>query len=159
MSSPGGRPTAVWFEPMGYSVADAAAFLRGTWVIDRDIVDSRDGAVGAFSGTAEFAPEGDSWSWVEAGELQWAAETHKAGRRLLLAVRPDVPCVVDVAFDDGKFFHSADLSSGSDTFVHGCAPDTYYGSWTVDSADQFRLTWDIEGPAKQITIRSTYSRA
>jgi hypothetical protein len=159
MSSRGGRPTAVWFEPMGYPVADVATFLRGTWLIDRNIVDSSCGAAGSFLGTAEFAPAGDGWSWVEAGELQWAAETYKAGRRLLVAVRPDVPCIVDVAFDDGRFFHRADLSSGSDTFVHGCAPDTYYGSWTVDSADRFRLTWDVEGPAKELTIRSIYSRA
>jgi hypothetical protein len=144
---------------MGYPVADVAAFLRGTWVVDRDIIDSMNGAAGTFSGTAEFVPDGDVWSWVEAGELQWAAQTHKAGRRLLVAVRPYVPCVVDVAFDDGRFFHRADLSSGSDTFMHGCAPDTYSGSWTVDSADRFRLTWDVEGPAKQLTIRSTYCRA
>jgi Family of unknown function (DUF6314) len=144
---------------MGYPVADVAAFLRGTWVIDRDIIDSMNGAAGTFRGTAEFTPDGDVWSWVEAGELQWVAQTHKAGRRLLVAVRPAVPCVVDVAFDDGRFFHRADLSSGSDTFMHGCAPDTYSGSWTVDSADRFRLTWDVEGPAKQLTIRSTYCRA
>jgi hypothetical protein len=144
---------------MSYPVADAAAFLRGKWVIDRDIVDSRSGAAGTFRGTAEFAPDGAAWTWVEAGRLQWTAETHQAGRRLLVAVQPDVPCIVDVAFDDGKFFHRADLSSGSDTFVHGCAPDTYNGTWTVDSPDLFRLTWDVEGPAKQLTIRSTYSRA
>jgi Family of unknown function (DUF6314) len=150
---------------MGHPVADVAAFLQGTWVIDRDIVDSLSGAAGTFRGSAEFAPDGEALSWVEAGELQWTAETHrvpviqKAGRRLLVAVRPSVPCIVDVAFDDGEFFHRADLSSGSDTFVHGCAPDTYYGSWTVESADRFRLTWDVEGPAKQLTIRSSYSRA
>jgi hypothetical protein len=150
---------------MGYPVTDAAAFLRGSWVIDRDIVDASCGAAGTFCGTAEFVPDGDALSWVEAGELQWATDSHRApvvqraGRRLLVAVRPSMPCVVDVAFDDGRFFHCADLSSGSDTFVHGCAPDSYSGTWTVDSADRFRLTWDVEGPAKQITIRSTYSRA
>jgi Family of unknown function (DUF6314) len=144
---------------MGHPVTDAVAFLRGSWLIDRTIVDSLGGVSGAFTGTAEFVAEGHACNWVEAGELQWAAQTHRAGRRLLVAVRPDVPCIVDVAFDDGKFFYRADLSSGSDAFVHGCAPDTYSGSWTVDSADRFRLTWDVEGPAKQITIRSTYSRA
>jgi hypothetical protein len=150
---------------MSYPVADAAAFLRGSWVIDRDIVDSLCGAAGTFSGTAEFAHDGEAFSWVEAGELQWATDSHRApvrqraGRRLLVAVRPSVPCIVDVAFDNGKFFHRADLSSGSDAFVHGCSPDTYAGTWTVDSADRFRLMWDVDGPAKQITIRSTYSRA
>ena len=145
--------------PMGYRVADVPAFLRGTWVVNRDIADSRSGATGEFQGTAEFTPDGNSWSWVEAGELHWASQTHPAGRRLLVAVRPDVPCIVDVAFDNGKFFYRADLSTGSDTFVHGCAPDTYYGFWTVDSADRFRLTWDVEGPAKRITIASSYRRA
>jgi hypothetical protein len=144
---------------MGHPVADVAAYLHGTWIVDRDIVDSMSGAAGRFSGTAEFAPDGDALSWVEAGELQWADDTHKAGRRLLVAVRPYVPCVVDVAFDDGRFFHRADLSSGSDTFVHGCAPDTYSGTWTVASPNRFQLTWDVEGPAKRMTIRSVYSRA
>lgn len=144
---------------MSYPVPDVVAFLCGTWVIDREIVDSLRGAAGTFRGTAEFAGDGGAWSWVETGELQWAAQTHEAGRRLLIAVRPAVPCSVDVAFDDGSFFHHADLSSGSDTFVHGCTPDTYNGSWAVDSADRFRLTWDVEGPTKQLTIRSIYSRA
>lgn len=150
---------------MVYPVVDVAAFLSGSWIIERDIVDSLHEAAGTFRGTAHFAPDGHSWSWVESGELQWAADTHrlpvmqKAGRRLLVAVRPEVPCVVDVAFDDGSFFHRADLSTGSDSFVHGCAPDTYSGTWTVESADRFRLTWDVDGPAKQITIRSSYSRS
>ena len=143
---------------MGHPVTDVAAFLRGTWVIDRDVVDSLSGAAGTFNGTADFVPDGDALTWVEAGQLQWDTQTHKAGRRLLVAVRPSVPCVVDVAFDDGRFFHSADLSSGSDTFVHGCAPDTYRGTWTVISPNRFQLTWDVEGPAKQLTIRSVYSR-
>lgn len=143
---------------MGYPVADVAGYLRGSWVIDRDIVDALNGAAGTFNGTADFAPDGDSLSWIEAGELQWAAETHQAGRRLLVAVRPAMPCVVDVAFDDGRFFHRADLSAGNDAFVHGCAPDTYSGTWTVISPNRFQLTWDVEGPAKQLTIRSVYSR-
>jgi hypothetical protein len=149
---------------MGHPVADVAAFLNGTWVVDRDIVDSLNGAVGTFIGTAEFAPDGDALTWVEAGRLQWAADaqrtpvTQKAGRRLLVAVRPCLPCLVDVAFDDGSFFHRADLSSGSDTFVHGCAPDIYSGTWIVNSPSRFQVTWDVEGPAKQFTIRSRYSR-
>jgi hypothetical protein len=150
---------------MGYPVTDVAAFLNGTWVVDRDIVDSLSVAVGTFHGTADFARDGDALSWVEAGELQWAADTYrapvmqKAGRRLLVAVRPAMPCIVDVAFGDGSHFHCADLSSGSDTFVHGCAPDSYSGTWTVISPNRFRLTWDVEGPAKQLSIRSIYSRA
>ncbi|HEY3926059.1 MAG TPA: DUF6314 family protein [Acidothermaceae bacterium] len=149
---------------MGQPVADVAAFLSGTWVVDRDIVDSLRGAAGTFIGSAKFAPDGDVLTWVEAGELQWVADVHrapvtqKAGRRLLVAVQPCVPCVVDVAFDDGTFFHRADLSSGSDIFVHGCAPDIYRGTWTVSSPNRFQVTWDVEGPAKQLMIRSSYSR-
>ncbi len=75
MSSLGGRPTAVWCEPMAYPVADVVAFLPGTWIVDRDIVDSTTGATGTFRGTAEFAPDGESFRWIEAGELQWADDT------------------------------------------------------------------------------------
>ena len=72
---------------MGYPVADVAAYLRGTWVIDREIVDSLNGAAGTFTGTADFAPDGDSLSWVEAGELQWAGR-NASGRTAPARRRP-----------------------------------------------------------------------
>ena len=65
---------------------------------------------------------------------------------------------LDIAFDDGRFFHRVDLSSGADAFVHGCAPDTYSGSWAIYSPDQFTVRWTIEGPAKRIAIGSNYRR-
>jgi Family of unknown function (DUF6314) len=139
-----------------YAVSDLAAFLLGRWSIDRKIVDSH--ATGVFRGSAEFIGDDGIVQWIETGELQWAGETHQAGRRLLLAVRPDALCSADVAFDDGRFFHTVELSSGRDTFVHGCAPDTYSGSWAVDAADHFTIRWTVEGPAKAITIVSSYRR-
>jgi hypothetical protein len=140
-----------------YAVPDLAGFLLGRWSIDREIVDPH--ATGVFRGSAEFTGDSGIVNWTEAGELQWVGETHQAGRRLLLAVRPDVLSVADVAFDDGRFFHRVDLSAGCDTFVHGCAPDTYIGSWVVDTADRFTVRWTIEGPAKAVTIVSTYRRS
>ncbi len=140
-----------------HSVGDVARFLLGRWSIDREIVDGHD--VGVFRGMAQFSVDRGIIHWIETGELQWAGQTHQAGRRLLLAVRPDALSTADVAFDDGRFFHCVDLSSGADTFIHGCAPDTYVGSWTVESRDRFRLSWDVDGPAKAITIMSSYRRA
>jgi len=139
-----------------YGVPDLAAFLLGRWSIEREIADPR--ATGVFRGHAEFTGDGGVVDWIETGQLQWAGETHQAGRRLLLAVRPDSLSVADVAFDDGRFFHRVDLTRGRDTFVHGCAPDTYLGSWTVDAADRFTVRWTIEGPAKAVTIASSYRR-
>jgi hypothetical protein len=139
-----------------YAVGDVAGFVLGRWSIDREIVDGND--VGVFRGMAEFRRDRNVVDWTETGELQWAGQTHQAGRRLLLAVRPDSLATADVAFDDGRFFHCVDLSSGTDTFVHGCAPDTYVGSWTVESRDRFRVTWDVDGPAKAIAITSSYRR-
>jgi uncharacterized protein DUF6314 len=140
-----------------HAVPDISAYLLGSWSIDRAIVDSH--AMGVFRGAAEFTGDGRAVEWVEGGQLHWAGEKHQAGRRLLLAVRPDFPSGADVSFDDGRFFHRVDLSGGCDTFVHGCAPDTYTGSWAVDAADRFTLRWTIEGPAKEITIVSSYRRA
>ncbi|HEY0870351.1 MAG TPA: DUF6314 family protein, partial [Acidothermaceae bacterium] len=127
-----------------HAVADLAAYLLGRWSIEREIVDAHH--TGFFRGNAEFTGDDGVVDWIEAGQLQWAGETHQAGRRLLLAVRPDSLSVADVAFDDGRFFHRLDLSRGCDTFVHGCAPDTYIGSWAVDDSDQFTIRWTIEGP-------------
>jgi hypothetical protein len=141
---------------MVHAVPDIAGFLLGRWSIDREIVDTC--ANGVFRGSAEFSGDGGIIHWIETGELQWAGETHQAGRRLLLAVRPDAFRLADVAFDDGRFFHTLDLSSGRDAFVHGCSPDTYTGSWAVDSPDHFTVRWTIEGPAKATTIVSSYRR-
>jgi hypothetical protein len=145
---------------MLHAVSDLAEFLRGRWEIDREIVDERAGANGIFRGVAEFARtvDGDVFDWIETGELQWSGRKQKAGRRLLVAVQPDACCSADIAFDDGRFFHRVDLSSGADTFVHGCAPDAYSGSWSVDSPDHFTIRWTVEGPAKRITIGSSYRR-
>jgi hypothetical protein len=142
---------------MAYAVRDIAGFLLGHWDIDREIVDGDD--VGALRGAAEFTVDRGVIQWTETGELHWAGQTHQAGRRLLLAVRPDSLSTADVAFDDGRFFHRVDLASGDDSFVHGCSPDTYTGSWVVESHDNFRVCWAVEGPAKAITIATSYRRA
>ena len=140
-----------------HAVPDVAGFLIGRWSIEREIVDPQ--TTGVFRGAAEFSGDGSRLRWIERGELQWAGQTHQAGRRLLLAVRPDAPSVADVAFDDGRFFHQIDLSGGGDTFVHGCAPDTYIGAWAVNAPDHFTIRWIVEGPAKAVTIVSSYRRA
>jgi len=141
---------------MAYAVRDIAGFLLGRWDIDREIVDPN--ATGVFRGTAEFSRDHSIVHWVETGGLQWAGETHQAGRRLLIAVRPDSLSTADVAFDDGRFFHRVDLAAGDDSFVHGCSPDIYTGSWVVESQDNFRVCWAVEGPAKRFTIATSYRR-
>jgi Family of unknown function (DUF6314) len=157
MSSRVGPPTVDSSErSIVHAVPDLAGFLLGRWSIDREIVDAD--ATGVFRGRAEFAGDHGIVDWIETGELQWAGQTHQAGRRLLLAVRPDALSVADVAFDDGRFFHTVELLSGRDAFVHGCMPDTYTGSWAIDAADHFTIRWTIEGPAKAITIMSSYCR-
>jgi hypothetical protein len=144
---------------MLHAVSDIAEFLRGHWEINREMVDERAGAAGIFRGMAVFSPTRfDALEWIETGELQWSGRTQQAGRRLLVAVQPDACGTADIAFDDGRFFHRVDLSSGADAFVHGCAPDTYSGSWAVDSPDHFTIRWTVEGPAKRITIGSNYRR-
>jgi uncharacterized protein DUF6314 len=142
------------------AVSDVGEFLRGRWQLERTIVDEQAAATGVFRGVAEFAQSErpEVFDWIETGELQWSGRTQQAGRRLLVAVQPDACGTADIAFDDGRLFHRVDLSSGADTFVHGCAPDTYRGSWTVDASDHFTVRWTVEGPAKRITIGSSYRR-
>jgi hypothetical protein len=136
----------------------AFAFLLGRWDVVREIVDERRAQAGTFRGIAEFVPDGTGLRWTESGELDYAGRRRPAGRRL--RVEPgEHSGTADVAFDDGRHFHQLDIARGTGRFVHDCAPDRYSGSLTVTSPERWQLTWDVEGPAKLLRLRSTYVRA
>lgn len=68
------------------------------------------------------------------------------------------PAVADVAFRDGRFFHSLDLSAGTCAVVHACDPDTYRGTVTALSPTALRFVWRVTGPRKDFTITTDLTR-
>lgn len=139
-------------------VGDVVAFMLGRWGVVREIVDEPRSLAGTFRGFAEFVPDGDDLRWIETGELEWAGRRRPAGHRFRV-VPGATASSADVTFDDGRFFHSLELASGASPLVHDCAPDRYTGSLTVRSPERWQLSWDVEGPAKRIKLRSSYRRA
>jgi Family of unknown function (DUF6314) len=143
-----------------HRVPEVATFLLGSggasrWSVVRELVDLRAGLAGRFEGIAVFAGDGAEIQWDEAGELDWPTHHGEAGRRLVVV--PD-GAGAEVRFHDGRPFHPLDLTTGRCDVVHDCAPDRYTGEFAVLSGDEFHISWDVEGPAKRLAIRSTYRR-
>ncbi|MBC2876995.1 MULTISPECIES: DUF6314 family protein [Streptomyces] len=142
-----------------HPVPDAVAYLTGRWTVHRVLRDLATGQEGTFTGTAVFRPAAGATHLlhVEDGGLTWNGTTGRAGRTLLLYGRPDG--TADVRFADGRPFHPLDLRSGHWTTRHPCGRDRYDGTFTVVSADEWRLAWRTTGPAKDQLQHSVYRRA
>jgi hypothetical protein len=64
----------------------------------------------------------------------------------------------DVQFDDGRPFHSVDLSRTRPQASHDCPPDRYdvtydFGQWPVWS-----LHWIVKGPRKDYSMTTWFRR-
>ena len=58
-----------------------------------------------------------------------------------------------------KFFHALAVDGGGRCdSLHHCGDDIYTGRFDMVSSDAFRTAWDVRGPAKDYSIRSTYER-
>jgi hypothetical protein len=143
---------------MPLAVDDVGSYLLGTWRVSRDIEGEQAPSAGFFGGTATFVFDGTAVQWIEQGELEIVGNRGTAGRLLRVVVDPTRRFAADVYYDDGRYFHPIDISAGVSTFSYDCAPDFYRGQLTVESPDEWRLAWDIEGPTKRYTITSIYRR-
>ncbi len=130
--------------------------FTGRWQIERQIIDARAGSTAVFSGEAVLTPQQGGLIYRETGQLKLegsAPITAERGYRWA-----DAGDVVDVFFDDGKFFHRFELGDAPKA-AHWCDPDQYdvtyaFGAWPVWDA-----TWTVKGPRKDYTMNSRYSRS
>ncbi len=122
----------------------------GTWTIARQI--SQSGAPDAqFAGQGVWTPSSKGALYEERGTLTMP------GAQPMQAERRYVWRGLDVYFDDGRFFHTVP-PMGGDT-QHWCDPDDYRVTYTFDDWPRFSVMWQVKGPRKDYTMRSTYSRA
>jgi hypothetical protein len=139
------------------AAADALAFLRGTWRVERQLVDHADGASGTFTGTAEWAPAGQrELAYHEQGELSIRGHTGPASRSLRYRGRPDGSA--DVLFADGRPFYHLDLRTGRWQAVHDCGADQYVLSGQLLAPGLFSERWHVHGPDKDYEIMTTLAR-
>lgn len=132
--------------------------LLGDWAIERAIDDRRTGAPARFQGTARIAPSraGDHLDWREEGHLESAAFTGRATRDMRIVVQG---AAFAVLFADGRPFHPLDLAAGHCAVDHPCGADHYVGELALaDAGAVLTIRWRVTGPAKDLDIRSRYTR-
>jgi hypothetical protein len=134
-------------------VALLSAYLPGAWSVTRVINGGADG----FTGSACFEPDGGGgMCWRERGRLRLGGYDGEARRTYLIV--PDGDAWL-VRFDDGRPFHSLQLSGGRAEAEHLCGPDVYRGVYELRDEDSFTVVWTVSGPGRADTISSVYRRA
>ena len=142
---------------------DLRAYLRGSWSVDRTLLDRSTGTSGTFTGVVRFTADDDGglW-WREEGTVRWAPLggvpfTGPASREYLL--RPaDTPDVLDVYFPDGRPFHRMGFAGQTNHASHWCDPDMYRVTYRFLGPDECGYRWDVTGPAKDQLLESVLHR-
>ena len=135
---------------------DPISFFAGAWEFDRQVEDRITGQDGEAHGMAVFERLGDGLVWVETGELMFGGQAFEASRRM--SITPEHGRWL-VRFEDGRPFHSLDLSQGRDRAEHLCVADMYTGDLWVETEGpekRFFTSWRVEGPAKDQLIETAY---
>lgn len=130
--------------------------LVGRWALTRDIDDRHAGQSLRMLGTLTLGPAGSGTEgdldWVEEGLLHRSGVAPVAVSRRLRVVRRDAGWWV--LFEDGRDFHPWRPGAWVE---HPCGPDLYRGLVGVVD-DDWRVTWEVSGPAKDYTMTSTLRR-
>ena len=152
------------------------AYLLGAWSVDRTMWDRQSGTRGSFTGVVHFSdldhseprrstPQASGHHHAllshEEGTVHWAASngspfTGPATRDYILRTA-DAPGALDVFFPDGRPFHQMSFTATANA-QHWCDPDTYRVQYVYVSQDEFRYTWDVSGPAKDLLLESVLRR-
>lgn len=144
-------------------ISDLAAFLRGSWRIERTVVDRKHGQNGTFSGTVELSSLADGGlHYHEFGTLDWLGASAQTQRDYRLLPTRD-PAVLDWSFVNPNgsasyFFHTMNLGSGLWRANHPCAADTYQVEYQALSQDELSVVWDVTGPSKDNLLTSSWQR-
>ncbi|UEJ83044.1 DUF6314 family protein [Brachybacterium halotolerans subsp. kimchii] len=139
--------------------------LLGDWLLNRRIEDRLSREILQVTGTTEISMREDGRIvWSESGVLvRGAADARPipVRRELLIerrarpldgqrgAASPDEDWMV--LFADGRDFHP--WTPGR-AVVHPCGEDRYDGLVEIRDEREWHVTWEVTGPAKDMTIRS-----
>ena len=145
------------------SAADLRSYLLGSWSVDRTLWDRSADSRGTFTGVATFIGMDDgALRFREVGTVHWAAPggepfTGPAQREYVLRAS-DRPDTLEVYFRDGRPFHRMSFVPADDSELHWCDPDTYRVKYSLVSRDEYRYSWDVSGPAKDLLLESILRR-
>lgn len=136
-------------------VGDVVAFLAGSWLTRRRLLDRSNDTEGTFTGTTTFTPDGGVLRWDEEGTVSWPHFQGPASRTY--SVKGD-GATMEVYFEDGRLLCRLDLGDGAARDDHDCSPDTYRVVFTITSPATVEYSWDVTGPAKDLLLTTTLTR-
>jgi Family of unknown function (DUF6314) len=142
----------------GGVTADLLVYLRGSWRIERQLLDHASSVRGRFDGEGTFVPldRTATLAYRETGELRFGDYRGPACRELIYRNGPDG--TVDVRFADGREFYRLDPRSGSWRGQHPCGSDHYEVTGRLLGADRFQERWRAHGPDKDYEIVTAFVR-
>ena len=141
---------------MAVPVDDLAAFLCGEWRLTRHIRDRHRRARGRAFGHASLQRGAGPMEYRESTWVRYLAFNGRAHRHHRYLIRG--AGMADVLFEDGRFFHRLDLSTGRWHARHHCGDDLYLGLFRASSPERWVSRWRIFGPAKDAVIVTLYER-
>lgn len=150
--------------PDAASAVDLRAYLLGSWRVERTLWDRSADTRGTFTGVAAFIETDDgALRFREEGTVHWAApggEPFAGPAQREYVLRPsDRPDTLEVFFPDGRPFHRMSFLPADDSELHWCDPDTYRVKYSLVSRDEYRYSWDVSGPAKNLLLESVLRRS
>ena len=131
------------------------AALEGAWRLERRI-DHADGARHRLTGRAVFRRSGLRLVQDEEGLLSGDGlpTPVAASRRYLWSAAEGR---LDVAFDDGRPFHSIPLGIARPEATHLCTPDRYHVAYDAAAFPRWSAVWHVTGPRKDYVMTSRYA--
>ena len=143
---------------MGSKTLKAGDFARD-WTIVREIVDRSQKQLGDFEGEAVLRPTKDAGvlHYAERGDIRLGdGPQMEATRAYLWQFGRDK---VEVAFTDGRPFHTFQPRGRGAGTEHLCGSDLYRVEYDFSSWPRWRATWKVSGPRKDYTSVSEYTPA
>ena len=122
------------------------------WQVIRDITDHKASQTARFEGKISTFWEGTTLLWRETGTLEQGGAQFAASR---LSRWTAVVGGIDVAFEDGRFFHHLAACETSET-RHDCAPDIYDLAYDFKDWPNWRLDHRVRGPRKDYAMSTRY---
>ena len=135
---------------------DLKTYFTGSWALQRDIDDRRQGQSGHLVGQADFTPEKWGLLYRESGQMTLGASVTEAFRQYRYSFPR--PGHVEIGFEDGRLLLALDLTDETATATHLCGADSYAAQVALLDETTWRATWHVTGPRKDYTLVSRYRR-
>ncbi len=130
--------------------------FAGHWRIERRIDDLRAGAEGRLSGEAWFRPVPGGLDYAETGILTLGTAPPMTASRAY-RWREGAGEMIEVRFQDGRFFHRFQADDPTPAAEHSCDPDRYAVRYDFRRWPEWRTEWRVVGPRKDYAMVTDYS--